>query len=142
MRIFGFLFFPLWIIIFVFIFIMFLFIFWLWALIDCLSSRLNTTEKLFWLFIILFFHLIGALLYFIFSKAKGGRIVEAKNFKGKRLLRSKKNRIIAGVCGGIGKYLGIDPTVIRLLWVLFTFFSAGAGVVAYIVAWIIIPEEK
>lgn len=62
--------------------------------------------------------------------------------KGKKLLRSKKNRVIAGVCGGIGEYLGIDPTVIRLLWVLFTFLSVGAGLIAYIIAWILIPEKK
>ena len=65
-----------------------------------------------------------------------------KSIKGKKLLRSKKSRIIAGICGGIGEYFGVDPTVIRLLWVLFTFFSAGAGILAYIIAWIIIPEEK
>lgn len=57
-----------------------------------------------------------------------------------KLYRSKSNRIIAGVCGGIGEYLGIDPTFIRLLWVLFS-LSIGAGLLAYIIAWIIIPEE-
>jgi phage shock protein PspC (stress-responsive transcriptional regulator) len=57
-----------------------------------------------------------------------------------KLYRSKSNRIIAGVCGGIGEYLGIDPTLIRLLWVLFS-LSIGAGLLAYIIAWIIIPEE-
>jgi len=62
--------------------------------------------------------------------------------KGKKLMRSKKNRVIAGVCGGLGNYFGIDPTVVRLLWVLFTFISGGAGILAYIIAWIIIPEEK
>ena len=67
---------------------------------------------------------------------------EKMKVKGKKLLRSKKNRVIAGVCGGIGEYLGIDPTVIRLLWVLFTFLSVGAGLIAYIIAWILIPEKK
>ena len=65
-----------------------------------------------------------------------------KNIKGKRLLRSKKNKMIGGVCSGIGAYLGIDPTVIRLIWVILTFFSFGAGVLAYVVAWVIIPEGK
>jgi phage shock protein C len=60
--------------------------------------------------------------------------------KVKKLLRSK-NRMIAGVCAGIGEYLKIDPTIIRLLWVVFSFFSMGAGVLAYIIAWIIIPEK-
>jgi len=67
--------------------------------------------------------------------------MRTNKLKGKKLLRSKKNRMIAGVCGGIGEYLGIDPTVIRLLWVLFTLISLGAGIIAYIIAWIIIPEN-
>ena len=66
----------------------------------------------------------------------------ATKFKGKKLLRSKKNRIIAGVCGGIGEYLGVDPTVVRLLWVVFTLISLGVGILAYIIAWIIIPENQ
>lgn len=66
--------------------------------------------------------------------------MKTKKFECKRLLRSKKKRIIVGVCGGIGEYLGIDPTVIRLLWVLFTVMSMGAGILAYIIAWIIVPE--
>lgn len=65
----------------------------------------------------------------------------AKKFKGKKLLRSK-NRIIAGVCSGIGEYMGVDPTVIRLLWVIITIFSGIApGIIAYILAWTIIPEK-
>lgn len=59
----------------------------------------------------------------------------------RKLLRSKKSRIIAGVCGGIGEYFSIDPTIIRLLWVFLTLISFGAGLVAYAVAWIIIPEK-
>jgi phage shock protein PspC (stress-responsive transcriptional regulator) len=58
-----------------------------------------------------------------------------------KLYRSKKNRIIAGVCGGIGEYFKIDPTLVRLLWLLFSVVTGGGGVVAYIIAWIIIPEE-
>ncbi len=57
-----------------------------------------------------------------------------------KLYRSKKNRIIAGVCGGIGEYFKVDPTLIRLLWLLISIMG-GSGVVAYIIAWIIIPEE-
>lgn len=59
----------------------------------------------------------------------------------KRLYRSKKDKIIAGVCGGIGNYLGIDPVVVRLVWVLLA-LCGGAGILAYILAWIIIPKEK
>lgn len=57
----------------------------------------------------------------------------------KKLMRSSMNRMVCGVCGGIGEYLGIDPTVIRLLWVIFT-FCGGCGIIAYIIAAIVIPE--
>ena len=57
----------------------------------------------------------------------------------KKLTRSS-NRMICGVCAGIGEYLGIDATVVRLLWVLFSLMG-GAGLLAYIIAAIIIPEE-
>jgi phage shock protein C len=58
----------------------------------------------------------------------------------KKLYRSKKNRIIAGVCGGLGEHFGIDPTIVRLAWVVFSLLG-GSGVLAYIIAWIIIPEN-
>lgn len=58
----------------------------------------------------------------------------------KRLYRSRTNRIIAGVCGGIAEYSNIDPTIVRLLWLLVSLLW-GAGIIAYIVAVIIIPEE-
>jgi len=61
--------------------------------------------------------------------------------KNKKLFRSTKNKMVAGVCGGIGEFFNIDPTVIRLLWVVFTIFTGiVGGLLAYIVAWIIIPE--
>lgn len=56
-----------------------------------------------------------------------------------RLYRSRDNRMIAGVAAGLGEYLGIDPTVVRLLFVLFAF--TGAGILAYLVMMIIVPEE-
>lgn len=46
--------------------------------------------------------------------------------------------MIAGVCGGLGEYLDLDPTLIRIVWVILVFM--GWGVLAYIVAWIVIPE--
>jgi len=58
----------------------------------------------------------------------------------KRLYRSKKDKIIGGVCGGIAEYLNIDPTLIRFLWVIGSLLW-GAGIIAYILAWIIIPEK-
>ena len=60
--------------------------------------------------------------------------------KKKILKRSKKNRIIAGVCGGIGEYSNIDPIVIRILWVVGTIFSIPLGIGLYIAAIIVIPE--
>lgn len=48
--------------------------------------------------------------------------------------------MIFGVCGGIGEYFDVDPTLVRLLWLLFALWG-GAGVLAYLIAWIIIPEE-
>jgi len=67
--------------------------------------------------------------------------LDLKMVKAKRLYRTKKNRIIGGVCGGIGEYLKIDPTIIRLLLVI-AILIWGAGLFAYLIAWIIIPEEK
>jgi len=58
----------------------------------------------------------------------------------KKLYRSRKERVIGGVCGGIGIYFGIDPTLTRIIWVAATLLG-GAGIIAYIVAWIVIPEE-
>jgi phage shock protein C len=57
----------------------------------------------------------------------------------KKLRRSRTDSKIAGVCGGLGDYLGVDPTLIRLVWLLLVFF-AGTGILAYIIAWIVMPE--
>ena len=59
---------------------------------------------------------------------------------GKRLYRSTSNRMLAGVCGGIAEYFGIDATLVRLGWVLFCALG-GSGVLAYIIAAIIVPED-
>jgi len=59
----------------------------------------------------------------------------------KRLYRSKTERMLGGVCGGLGEHLNVDPTVIRLLWVLVTLISLGSGLLIYLIAWIIVPEE-
>jgi len=62
---------------------------------------------------------------------------------GKRLYRSNSNKMICGVCGGIAAYFGIDPTLVRVGWAILTLFSAGiGGVIAYIVAAVIIPDES
>lgn len=59
----------------------------------------------------------------------------------KRLYRSKHDKVIAGVCGGLGEYFEIDPVIIRLLWILFVLLW-GVGILLYIIAWIIIPLQK
>ena len=56
----------------------------------------------------------------------------------RELRRSRQDKVLAGVCGGLARYLGMDPVVTRVLMVVLIF--AGVGVVAYIVAWIVIPE--
>jgi len=58
----------------------------------------------------------------------------------KKLYRSKKDRMIGGVCGGIAEYFDIDPVLVRIIAVL-TIFANGIGIIAYIIAWIIIPQN-
>lgn len=60
----------------------------------------------------------------------------------KQLKRSLQNRKICGVCGGIGEYLNIDPTVVRLIWVVVSLASCGTGLLAYIIAAIVMPESN
>lgn len=57
-----------------------------------------------------------------------------------KLHKSAANRYICGVCGGIGEYINIDPTVVRLAWIIFC-LCGGCGILAYIIAAIIIPNE-
>ena len=59
----------------------------------------------------------------------------------KKLFRNPEDRVIAGVASGIGAYFGTEVTVIRLLFVL-TFFFGGAGLLIYLIMWIITPEAK
>jgi phage shock protein PspC (stress-responsive transcriptional regulator) len=59
----------------------------------------------------------------------------------KKLFKSKTDKKIAGVCGGLGKYLDIDPSIIRLIWASLVFF-AGTGLYLYIIAALILPFEE
>ena len=68
-----------------------------------------------------------------------GYLVEEKI---KRLFRSKKNRMLFGVCGGLGEYFNTDPTIIRLIAVIAGFFTIGTVFLVYLVSAIIIPEEN
>jgi phage shock protein C len=58
----------------------------------------------------------------------------------KRLHRSREERMLAGVCGGLGNYFAVDPTLVRVLFVLFG-LVVGGGIVAYLILWILIPLE-
>lgn len=58
----------------------------------------------------------------------------------KKLVRPKNDRMIAGVCAGLGNYFGVDPTIIRILFVLFAIF-VGGGILVYIILWIVLPDE-
>ena len=59
----------------------------------------------------------------------------------KRLYKIEQGKKLDGVCGGIAEYFDIDPTIIRLLWILFT-ACAGSGILAYIIAAIIMPRKS
>ena len=59
----------------------------------------------------------------------------------KRLYKSAIDKKLCGVCGGIAQYFEFDPTLVRLAWVLFTVFG-GSGIIAYIVAALVMPTEE
>ncbi len=58
----------------------------------------------------------------------------------KKLLRSQRDRMVAGVCGGLGTYFNIDATLVRLVFVLATVFG-GWGLIVYLALWLVTPEE-
>ena len=62
------------------------------------------------------------------------------NIRKKRLYRSRRDSRLAGVCGGIAEYLGVDPTLVRIAWVIFA-LAGGPGVIVYIILALVIPEE-
>ncbi len=59
----------------------------------------------------------------------------------KRLYRSSTNKIIGGVCGGLGQYFEIDPVILRLIAVILVFPTGGAAILVYLIGWIIIPKQ-
>ena len=59
----------------------------------------------------------------------------------KVLARSRKGRMVAGICAGIAEYFGVDVTLVRVIVAVIAVITGGAGVLAYLVAWAIIPEE-
>ena len=64
------------------------------------------------------------------------------NTSARPIRRSRTNRVIAGVIGGIAEYLGLDPTLSRVIYVLVSIFSAAfPGILVYVLLWILIPSE-
>jgi phage shock protein C len=59
----------------------------------------------------------------------------------KTLVRSRKGRRVAGICAGVADYFGIDVTLVRVIVAVISVITGGAGILAYLVAWVIIPEE-
>ncbi|MDR3305512.1 MAG: PspC domain-containing protein [Clostridiales Family XIII bacterium] len=59
----------------------------------------------------------------------------------KRLFKSNTNKVFAGVCGGIGEYFGIDPTILRVIWVILV-LCFGTGLLAYLIAWFVMPRRN
>lgn len=68
-----------------------------------------------------------------------GASMAAPRFESRKLLRSRRDRKIAGVCGGFAEYLDLDATLVRLAWLMLVVF-AGWGLLGYLMAWIIMPE--
>lgn len=60
----------------------------------------------------------------------------------KKLTRSRKDRMIAGVCGGLAEYLGWDPTLVRIAYILASIFTVFSGAIIYVILWIVMPEER
>ena len=105
-------------------------------------------NNLFWIFV--FVAALGYLILILSTNSKcekelihGGKKMHKRKgtFRGKRLYRSGRDRVLGGVCGGIGEYFNVDPVIIRLLWVVGTLISMGFGLVLYVIAWIIIPRN-
>lgn len=59
----------------------------------------------------------------------------------RKLVRSRENKMICGVCGGIGEYLNIDPTLVRLIWAICSVASVGMGLLVYFIAAVVMPES-
>ena len=83
--------------------------------------------------------IIGAVL--LFNKSKSDDTEGAKKGAEKKLYRSRNQKMVGGVCGGLAEYFEIDVSVVRVLWVIGTLLSVGLGVLAYIVMLIVFQEQ-
>jgi phage shock protein PspC (stress-responsive transcriptional regulator) len=85
--------------------------------------------------------LIGVGAVLLFNKSKSKREEDLGSDSDKKLFRSRSQKMVGGVCGGLSEYFDIDVSVVRVLWVIGTFLSIGLGILAYIVMLIIFPEQ-
>jgi phage shock protein PspC (stress-responsive transcriptional regulator) len=76
------------------------------------------------------------------SKESSGKTESTPLLSGmNNIYRSRNNRLIAGICGGIGEYFNIDPAIIRLVWILASFASIGLGLIVYLILIFVFPER-
>ncbi len=59
----------------------------------------------------------------------------------KRLYRSRREKMLSGVCGGIAEYFGLDPVLVRIIWVVLALASLGTAILIYLLLWLIVPER-
>lgn len=60
----------------------------------------------------------------------------------KKLTRSRSDKMLAGICGGLAEYFGLDPALVRIGYALLTLFTAFAGIPVYLIMWLIVPEKR
>jgi phage shock protein PspC (stress-responsive transcriptional regulator) len=75
------------------------------------------------------------------SEEQPHRTTGERRTRARRIYRNPDDRVLGGVCGGLGAYLGIDPVIVRILFVIFILLF-GIGFLIYIILWIVIPEAK
>ncbi|MCK4558593.1 MAG: PspC domain-containing protein [Calditrichia bacterium] len=83
--------------------------------------------------------IIGAVL--LFNKTRSEKTESEEKDSDRKLYRSRSQKMVGGVCGGLSEYFDIDVSVIRVLWVIGTLLSIGLGILAYIIMLIIFPEH-
>jgi phage shock protein PspC (stress-responsive transcriptional regulator) len=88
----------------------------------------------------IFLILIGAYLL-LNRKKKEDNAESTSELKGKKLYRSKSQKMLGGVCGGIAEYFDMDVSIVRILWAIITIASIGFGILVYILMVIIFPES-
>ncbi len=59
----------------------------------------------------------------------------------KRLRRSRREKLLGGVCGGFAEYFDVDPVLVRIIWIVLAFASLGTAILIYIILWVIMPED-